>query len=55
MDAYFPRGLRTEIVPGAGHFLHQERPDAVNRAILDFPGELNGVRLWVTAAMRSGT
>jgi pimeloyl-ACP methyl ester carboxylesterase len=25
-----------EIVDGAGHFLHQERPDVVNRAILDF-------------------
>ncbi len=36
MGAYFPGGLSTEIVPGAGHFLHQERPDAVNRAILDF-------------------
>jgi pimeloyl-ACP methyl ester carboxylesterase len=36
MDAYFPAGLRTEIVPGAGHFLHHERPDAVNRLVLDF-------------------
>jgi pimeloyl-ACP methyl ester carboxylesterase len=25
-----------EIVPGTGHFLHLERPDVVNRAILDF-------------------
>jgi pimeloyl-ACP methyl ester carboxylesterase len=36
MEAYFPAGLRTEIVPGAGHFLHQERPEVVNREILDF-------------------
>ena len=31
-----PRGLRVEIVPGDSHFLHQERPEAVNRALLDF-------------------
>jgi pimeloyl-ACP methyl ester carboxylesterase len=36
MREYFPRGLRVEIVPGAGHFVHQERPDAVNRIVLDF-------------------
>ncbi len=36
LDAYFPAGLRTEIVPDAGHFLHQERPDEVNRLVLDF-------------------
>ncbi len=35
-DAYFPRGVRVEVVPGAGHFVHQEKPDAVNRLILDF-------------------
>jgi pimeloyl-ACP methyl ester carboxylesterase len=29
-------GSRLEIVPGTGHFLHLERPDLVNRAILDF-------------------
>ena len=29
-------GSRMEIVPGTGHFLHLERPDVVNRAILDF-------------------
>ena len=29
-------GSRLEIVPGAGHFLHLERPDVVNRAIVDF-------------------
>ena len=36
MEAYFPRGLRVVIVPGTGHFLHQEKPDAVNPMILEF-------------------
>src|SRR5262249_14383103 len=36
MEAYFPRGLRVEIVPRAGHFLHQEQPDAINPALLEF-------------------
>ncbi|MCC6764110.1 MAG: alpha/beta hydrolase [Deltaproteobacteria bacterium] len=38
MAAYFPRGLRVEIVPGTGHFLHQEDPARVNALILDFLG-----------------
>jgi len=29
-------GSRVEIVDGAGHFLHVERPDTVNRLVLDF-------------------
>lgn len=29
-------GSRVEIVDGAGHFLHLERPDVVNRLIVDF-------------------
>jgi pimeloyl-ACP methyl ester carboxylesterase len=29
-------GSRSELVPHAGHFLHLERPDAVNQLILDF-------------------
>jgi pimeloyl-ACP methyl ester carboxylesterase len=29
-------GSRAEIVDGAGHFLHVERPDVVNRLVLDF-------------------
>jgi pimeloyl-ACP methyl ester carboxylesterase len=36
METYFPRGLRVEIVPNAGHFLHQEQPEAVNRPLLEF-------------------
>jgi pimeloyl-ACP methyl ester carboxylesterase len=36
MAAHFPAGLRIEIVPGAGHFVHQERPEVVNRIVLDF-------------------
>ena len=36
MASYFPRGLRLEIIEGAGHFVHQEKPAAVNRLILEF-------------------
>jgi len=36
MREYFPAGLRIEIVPGAGHFVHRERPDVVSRLVLDF-------------------
>ena len=36
MEAYFPRGLRVEIVSGTGHFLHQEDPGRVNALVLDF-------------------
>ncbi|HEX6416965.1 MAG TPA: alpha/beta hydrolase [Acidimicrobiales bacterium] len=31
-------GSRVELVDDAGHFLHLERPDAVNRLVLDFLG-----------------
>lgn len=40
MGAFFPRGLRVEIVEGAGHFLHQERPEVVNGLLLDFLGRV---------------
>jgi len=36
MAAYFPRGLQIEIVQGAGHFVHQEKPELVNRLVVDF-------------------
>jgi len=36
MEAFFPRGLRVEVVPGTGHFLHQEDPARVNALVLDF-------------------
>ena len=36
MADVYPKGLRMEIVPGAGHFVHQEKPEVVNRLLLDF-------------------
>ena len=36
MEKLFSKGLKIEIVPGAGHFVHQERPDHVNELILKF-------------------
>ncbi|HUA32672.1 MAG TPA: alpha/beta hydrolase [Candidatus Binataceae bacterium] len=36
MAAHFPRGLKIEIVPEAGHFVHQEKQDFVNWLVLDF-------------------
>lgn len=36
MAAFFPRGLKLEIIDGAGHFVHQEKPEVANRLILDF-------------------
>lgn len=36
MEASFRRGLRVEVVPGAGHFVHLERPEVVNPILLDF-------------------
>jgi pimeloyl-ACP methyl ester carboxylesterase len=43
MEAYFERGLQKVILEDAGHFVHQERPDEVNRLILDFLGQQIGV------------
>ena len=36
MESLFPKGLRKVIVRGAGHFVHQEKPDEVNRALVEF-------------------
>ena len=36
MEQLFPHGLETVIVPDAGHFLHQERPEPVNARLLEF-------------------
>jgi pimeloyl-ACP methyl ester carboxylesterase len=30
MEKLFPRGLKIELVPGAGHFVHQARPEHIN-------------------------
>ncbi|MCA2189629.1 alpha/beta fold hydrolase [Nonomuraea cavernae] len=35
---HLPEGSRAELVAEAGHFLHLERPDEVNRLILDWLG-----------------
>lgn len=36
MEQMFPHGLEKVIVPGAGHFVHQEKPDLVNAKLLEF-------------------
>ena len=36
MEEFFANGLRKVIIDGAGHFVHQEKPDEVNRVILEF-------------------
>lgn len=36
MEVLFPHGLRRVVIAGAGHFLHQERPEEVNALVLDF-------------------
>jgi pimeloyl-ACP methyl ester carboxylesterase len=36
MEALFPNGLEKVIVPGAGHFVHQEKPELVNKKVLEF-------------------
>jgi pimeloyl-ACP methyl ester carboxylesterase len=35
----FPKGCRVERIEGAGHFVHQEKPEAVNELLLDWIGE----------------
>ena len=36
MEKLFPKGLKIELVPEAGHFVHQERPELVNDLVLKF-------------------
>jgi pimeloyl-ACP methyl ester carboxylesterase len=36
MEKLFPKGLKIEVVQGAGHFVHQEKPDLVNEVVLRF-------------------
>ena len=32
----FPAGVRVERIDGAGHFLHQEKPEQVSRILLEW-------------------
>jgi pimeloyl-ACP methyl ester carboxylesterase len=36
METLFPKGLKKEVVKGAGHFVHQEKPELVNEVVLEF-------------------
>ncbi len=36
LEEDFPNGIRVERISDAGHFVHQEKPDEVNRLILDW-------------------
>jgi pimeloyl-ACP methyl ester carboxylesterase len=36
IERLFTRGLKKAIVAGAGHFVHQEKPEEVNRLVVDF-------------------
>jgi pimeloyl-ACP methyl ester carboxylesterase len=36
MDDLFPKGLEKVVLPGAGHFVHVERPREVNGRIVEF-------------------
>jgi pimeloyl-ACP methyl ester carboxylesterase len=36
---YFAAEYRFELVAGAGHFLHREKPAEVNRLVLDWLGK----------------
>ena len=36
MDRFFTGGLEKVIIPGSGHFMHQEKPQEVNPRIVEF-------------------
>ena len=36
MDRFFTGGLEKVIIPGTGHFMHQEKPEEVNPKIVEF-------------------
>jgi 4-alpha-glucanotransferase len=36
MEALFPEGLKKVVLPDAGHFLHQEKPERVNEELIAF-------------------
>ena len=36
MDRFFTGGLEKVIIPGTGHFMHQEKPEEVNLKIVEF-------------------
>lgn len=36
MESFFPAGVEVHRLPDAGHFLHREQPEAVNRILLNF-------------------
>jgi pimeloyl-ACP methyl ester carboxylesterase len=36
MPALVPQLRAAEVIPGAGHWLQQEAPEAVNKALVDF-------------------
>ena len=36
MEGLFPGGLQYEVIDGAGHFAHLEKPAEFNRLVLDF-------------------
>ena len=36
MDRFFLGGLENVIIPGTGHFMHQEKPKEVNPKIVEF-------------------
>ncbi len=36
MEKLFPKGLKIEVVQGAGHFVHREKAEVVNEVVVKF-------------------